>query len=303
MLVIMSWHVLNIHSPWTDTWTLTVFFIVMGVFYKQVDFSTLVQKKTKSLLVPWVFFSVPDFIVKLLYRGPLYVVKIIVNPYDYIHAGSWFVICTLWIYIIAFSLYLIKSDCIRAIITWFIIAGGFLLSDLHVCGHRAILPLNLHSAICMFLFFEIGRTFKLRVLQVETKIAAITALMGLAICAVDIIYFGGVKTFEINWVAWKQNVILMIIRCIIGCVTILSISKLLPKIPILSFMGKYSLVVLLSHFYFITILKLLGINGVELYILTIVVTLIFTYLSVKYIPQLVGVSQKTNDNDTHKSSI
>ena len=35
MLVIIQWHVVGMHTTWTDGWVMPIFFIIMGVFYKQ----------------------------------------------------------------------------------------------------------------------------------------------------------------------------------------------------------------------------------------------------------------------------
>ncbi len=191
MLVIISWHVVNIHSPWTDMWTMPIFFVVMGIFFKPVDWHTLVFKKTRTLVVPWLFFSIPDFLMRLVYRGTSSVFKVVVNPYEYIHAGSWFVACTLWIYVIAYCLHQIKNAHLRFAVTWVMIVGGFILSNTHVFGHRTVLPLNLHSAICMFVFFEVGRLLKDRVLQPNVRLSALIASAGMCICTADILLLGG----------------------------------------------------------------------------------------------------------------
>ncbi len=292
MLVIISWHVMNIHSPWTDMWTMPVFFVVMGIFYKPTDWSTLVKKKTATLVVPWLFFSIPDFLMSLAHRGVLEVMRVIFNPYQYLHAGSWFVACTLWIYVITYCLYRIKNNHLRTWITWLMIIGGFVLSNTHVLGYRTVLPLNIHSAMCMYIFFEMGRLLGVVFLKSDKKISIVTACAGFTFCAIDITLLGGVKPFDIIWVSWQQNELLMLLRCVVGCSTILSICNLLPKLPIVSYLGRYSLIVLLSHFYFINILRDLGVLRWHLYALTIVLTLAFTFLSVRYLPQLVGV--KTN---------
>lgn len=290
MLVIISWHVLNIHSPWTDTWTMPVFFVIMGLFYKPTDWRTLVQKKLVTLVIPWLFFSIPDFVMRIVNHGMIDVIKVIANPYKYIHAGSWFVACTLWIYCIAYCLYQIKSIRIRTITTWVMIAGGFVLSSTHIFGHRAVLPFNIHSAMCMFLFFEMGRLFKDEILYTSIRKSIVYACLGFCLCAVDITLLGGVKPFNIIWVSWQQNEVMLVLRLLVGCAMILSICNLLPKIPVVSYIGRYSLIVLLSHFYFINVLKSLGLHEWILYIATVIITLFFTYLSVRFIPQLVGVN-------------
>lgn len=33
MLVIIQWHVVGMHTTWTDGWVMPIFFIIMGVFY------------------------------------------------------------------------------------------------------------------------------------------------------------------------------------------------------------------------------------------------------------------------------
>ena len=37
MLVIIEWHTIGIHTSWTDGWVMPIFFIIMGIFYKQEE--------------------------------------------------------------------------------------------------------------------------------------------------------------------------------------------------------------------------------------------------------------------------
>lgn len=292
MIVIISWHVLNVHSPWTDTWVMPVFFIVMGIFWKQTDLKKLVQKKTMTLVIPWLFFSLPDFFIKIVNHGPFHVLKTVFNPYMYVHAGSWFVVCTLWIYGIAYLIHLIRNKKIRLAVTFGMIVIGYVMSNTHIFGYRMILPLNIHSAICMYLFFEIGRIFKDNIIHASVKASTLLSCIGLLVMSVDIIWLGGIKPFDIIWVSWNQNELWMVLRCVIGCATILYICNLLPKLPIISYIGKYSLIVLLSHFYIINILKSLELSPLTIFIATALLDVVFTYLCIKYIPKLVGVNSQ-----------
>lgn len=70
MLVVVSWHVLGIHSSWTDSWTMPIFFLIMGLFYKQdTSFKLMILKKFNTLMIPLVFCSILAFILSLYNHG------------------------------------------------------------------------------------------------------------------------------------------------------------------------------------------------------------------------------------------
>ena len=66
MLVVINWHILDIHNPWTDAWVMPIFFLIMGVFYKQEEtIKVILKKKINTILVPHFFFSIAAFIIQL----------------------------------------------------------------------------------------------------------------------------------------------------------------------------------------------------------------------------------------------
>lgn len=291
MLVIISWHVFGVHSPWTDTWVMPIFFVIMGLFYKPSDFQYLCQKKFYSLVIPLLTFSIPDFVIGLFSDWKVTLLHL-VNPYDTIHAGVWFVLCTLWVYIISHVLYKVKDNMIRRFLSLMIVAIAVLLSKTELFGHRLILPLYLSSAMAMYIFFLIGDLFQNIIFSSSKKLCLLTGLICLFLSAVDILFLGGVEPFDIMWLNWNQDFVLLLIRCFIGCVTVLAFCKLLPKIPIIAFIGKYSLIVLLSHFYFITLTNYWTYNVFIIFIGTISITLFFTFISINLFPQWVGVTKR-----------
>ncbi len=291
MLVIISWHVFGVPSPWTDTWAMPIFFVIMGLFYKPSDFQSLCQKKYYSLVIPLLTFSIPDFFIGMFSDWKV-TLKQLINPYDTIHAGSWFVLCTLWIYIISHVLYKVKDNMIRRFLSLIIVAIAILLSKTELFGHRIILPLYLSSAMAMYIFFLIGELFQQNIFSSSKKLCLLIGLFGLFLSAVDILFLGGVKPFDIMWLNWNQDFALLVTRCSIGCATILAFCKLLPKIPIIAFMGRYSLIVLLSHFYFISLMNYWSNNNYLVFIGTTSLTLFFTFISIYLFPKWVGVTKR-----------
>ena len=59
MLVIIQWHVVGMHTTWTDGWVMPQSsFIIMGVFYKQESsFKVMAIKKLNTIVIPIGFFS------------------------------------------------------------------------------------------------------------------------------------------------------------------------------------------------------------------------------------------------------
>ena len=66
MLFVVWWHTMNSHTAWSDGWVMPLFFIIMGVFYRQQEsLKVLLVKKVNTLLLPLIVCSVPAVIISL----------------------------------------------------------------------------------------------------------------------------------------------------------------------------------------------------------------------------------------------
>lgn len=163
ILVVISWHVLGIHSPWTDGWAMAIFFFIMGIFYKQPEsFGSMVKKKIQTLLVPWLTYSLPALLI-LIATAPIKDVLLkIANPYECIHGVSWFLICMFWCYVIYYFIhkYFGRNTHYVLLISLLMSVIGFYSGRLHIMGHRIVLPLFFSTAMTAMFFIALGEELK-----------------------------------------------------------------------------------------------------------------------------------------------
>ena len=163
ILVVISWHVLGVHSPWTDGWAMSIFFFIMGIFYKQPEcFAVMVKKKALTLLVPWLAYSIPAFISLIMtYSGKEVLMKI-VNPYGCIHGVSWFLICMFWCYVIYYFVhkYFGKNINYVFVVALLISLLGFYSGKVHIMGHRIVLPMFFSTSMTAVIFVVLGERLK-----------------------------------------------------------------------------------------------------------------------------------------------
>lgn len=174
ILIVINWHILNYHSPYTDSWTMPIFFIIMGVFYKQESsFMILLKKKTNTLLIPHLFFSVPALIIGLCNKPIIEIVKKIVNPYESINGSSWFLVCMFGCYIIFYVVNMVSkgSRNKNLLVCLFISIMGFYMNDINISGYRVVLPFYFSTSMTCMAFIAAG--YYLRdVIMANCKITA-----------------------------------------------------------------------------------------------------------------------------------
>lgn len=162
MLVVVSWHILGIHSTWTDSWVMPIFFFIMGLFYKQdASIRHMIIKKVNTLLVPLVFCSIPALILSFVQTGGMNTLKTLANPYANINGCSWFLMCMFFCYVIYWAINEItKSDKQRICLSLIVSVIGFYSSQCHIMGHRIVLPFFISTALTMMFIIETGRLSK-----------------------------------------------------------------------------------------------------------------------------------------------
>lgn len=162
MLVIIQWHVVGIHTTWTDGWAMPIFFIIMGIFYKQESsFKMMAIKKLNSIVIPMLVFSIPMFIISIFETGLMPTFLKVANPYSMIHGVSWFFICTLWCYVINYILHkYILNRKLLFIAMIVLSAASYYVSTYSFHGHRLVLPLFCSTALTAIGYLAIGEFFR-----------------------------------------------------------------------------------------------------------------------------------------------
>lgn len=143
----------------TDGWVMPIFFIIMGVFYKQESsFKVMAIKKLNTIVIPMAFFSVPMFIISIFEKGFMTTLLKVANPYSMIHGVSWFFICTLWCYVINYILhkYIHNSKLLFLAMIVLSAVSYYITSTYSFHGHKLVLPLFCSTALTAMGYLAIG---------------------------------------------------------------------------------------------------------------------------------------------------
>lgn len=293
MLVVVSWHILGIHSSWTDSWVMPIFFLIMGLFYKQdTSFKHMILKKINTLIIPLVFCSIPAFILSLYNHGCIFTLKRFFFPYECINPCSWFLICMFFCYVIYWLINIIAKDSKRRVVLTIIVSLiGFYSSQMHIFGHRLVLPFFISTALTMMFVIETGRSLRNYILNYKWG--------GIYMFILSTIVFVFLTLFFIPMpqnMIWSEygtkNYLYYTIYSIVGSVWIIHLCHYIqPVLTRIAVIGRYSLLLLVLHSYIHSVLRLFVKNSIYDYLLTILFTVFISVLMDRYFPIITGKKQ------------
>ena len=240
-----------------------LYFILSGLFFKTYDgFFPLFKKKTNKLLIP--FFFVFIFTILPLHILFDYVIgddsfsfnSLLFEEYGRlyhsINGAVWFLLClfqiNLFFYVIVIAFQknnylIILSCCLLGCIGYYI--------DLNNC----YLPFWIDSSLTALPFFAFGYEIRMytnllgNVFSVKDIILFVFSLFVLIlvylICGGKDIFIG----FDDNH--YKISIYGLYIGGVSGTICILMMAKYLKKLPIVSYIGRYSIIVLSTHLLYI----------------------------------------------------
>lgn len=290
MLIVISWHTLGFHSPYTDIWTMPIFFFIMGVFYKQPDsFKTLFKKKGRTLIRPAIAFSIPTFVLNSVQEGGFQTITKLVSPYDCLNGVTWFVWCTIECYVIIWILHkTVSKDIYRLGISASISALSFYLTKIDILGHHVILPLFISTALTSQFFVTIGELAK-DSLQKGIDVKILIAIFAITIFAISLI---SPMPNDFFWNKYGTNWITLVVLGSTSSFCIISFLKKIPiRIQLLEKIGALSLPILLVH-PFLGVLLSNIVDGVYQFLTVAICSLIVSVLIEKYWPYVLGKNKK-----------
>lgn len=283
MLVIIEWHAVGIHTSWSDGWAMPIFFVIMGIFYKQESsFKKMLVKKFNSVLFPLLVFSLPAFLLGVFSNGLLPMLKKVVNPYEVTHGVSWFLICTLWCYVISYILHkYIRKDVLRILLMLVLSLGSYYLSATYIYGHRIVLPLFVSTALTAQGYLAMGELCK-NIFKNKGEVVHVI----IAICLISTFFVFPSGKQDNYWNDFEDNWFKLISLATLQSYLIFTLCNYIPKM--ISILGRISILMLLIHPYFIQIYETLNLQIWLHYVLVVVSTTALSCLVYKYMPYFGG---------------
>ncbi len=259
----------HIHKPFDAPYMLAdcfkmfrmpLYFFLSGLFFKTYEgFDGFMKRKTNKLLIPFVFFFLltscllPNAIA--VWKGQPVDISLFwsfFTPEFFPNFPIWFLLCLFELNIIFYIIYLIAEKCgqhhilVMSILSFLIGGIGYTL------GHQRInLNMFLDSAMSALPFFFIGFvTRKYTHILEKGKLDKWNIPMAVALMSITYIF-----AHHIDYSTNKfTNVsFLTVYGCgLTGVFAVIFLSKAIGRLPFISYIGRYSIMLLCTHFLIIT---------------------------------------------------
>lgn len=275
-----------------------LYFFLSGMFFKTYGFfTTFLKNKVNKLLIPFLFFHCIFVLLVLVtpsstdFKWSLFWEFLLPgkNPHN---VALWFLPCLFILNVIFYIVYIFSERMRHMIviigITSFLIGlGGYIMGVYHV--H---LPLKIETAMTAMPFFAAGFLIRKYTTILTVKIRPLLLLL----MAVLFLFY----TYVVSGYAWYSandyhvNAFSLNTGGLAGILFILSLSKMIGHFPLVSYWGRYSIMILVTHLpvVFYTsrfILKYVGMDRWFLAPLSATLLVMFSYLIIipfmkKYLP-------------------
>lgn len=283
-------HSVNIHVAYVDTWPMPIFFMVMGLFFKPTTtWREMFEKKFFNIIVPFFLLSIPSYIqYAITLPVKSFIIKLI-NPFACVHGVGWFLICIFWCYLFYYGLVRLTKYNKKWVMVICLLLSfmSYYASTQYFMGYRIKLPFFISTALVVLPFIctgDILRDFLKKEFKWSMKALYGSLMVALTVVGAFLLNFRGVEYID-NYM-YNQSWIVIIVLSIIGTVSILFISGLLPTF--MGFAGEHSLLLLMVHPYILRIMRLFTAPNVVIFLVTLAVSLVLTWLLSRFCPILEG---------------
>lgn len=244
---------------------LPLYFFISGLFFNEKeDFKSFLQKKINNLLFPYLFFSsfilIVNFFIQKYPVGSIgkYLFFCFLEPYNY---PLWFLRSLFIVHILYYFLcisikninYRILVCFLLSIITWLL--APYLKNHINIFSTIILLHLNILSSIFVLPFISIADWCR------NKGLLSFNIPLKLKICGFffSLILLLNFSTPNLNLLnaQFSDNLFFFYISSISGIFCVLFFSSFFNKIPLFSYIGRYSLIVLGVHAILIMILRYL----------------------------------------------
>lgn len=235
--------------PAINAMRMPLYFILSGLFFKDYGgFFNLLYKKANKILVPFCFFTILYLIPAIFKYSQHIILSVFIDPIfapQVVNYPIWFLICLFLVNIIYYSIQKYFADWIvKSIVVILFGFSGFLLSYYNI-----YIPFFLGSAFSALPYFYIGVLLKRTPILYKTTndkiyFGVIVTLMLISV-AYCIAYGTPILFFRTN--RYEGNLFGIYIISITLVLGLLLLCKAVGWLPIVSYFGRYSIIVLGLH--------------------------------------------------------
>ena len=285
-----------------------LYFILSGLFFKSYGSCTnFITKKVNKILIPFVFFYLVSYAIFYILRAvvpslPLaefHGIQDVFIQRTIFNSPIWFLLCLFWTSLLFDIIYSISQ---KEIVRFFGVIAcaviGYVLSKL-----RLYIPLCIDSAFTALPFYYIGYQLKRSNILFPNKYDRYNLVISILLFALIIVVtkFFNVKV-DIHFNSLSP---LSYIFSTIGVFSVLLFCKKLGRVPIISYIGRYSIIVLCVHHLVQRVAKYIvlmylesnTLSNIIVFILTITISTLMIPLFIRYFPHVTAQKDVIKIND------
>lgn len=299
-LVVVGHSGAPIAIPGFEIVRMPLYFILSGLFFKTYNGSlSFLIKKTNKILIPFLFFyligNIAFYTIKFF--APQYLITAangifdLFNNRQFFNGPIWFLLCLFWCNIYFCQIFfLFKNDIARIITVIFLGTFGWWL------GYKDyFVPLFLDVAMTSLPFFTFGYYLKKSNILYPNKYDKYNLLISFSFWGVSFLltnvthyrlslHYNGVNGWSTYFIA------------IASVMSILFLCKRIKRLPILSYIGRYSIILLcVHHMIYRPVTVILRITNIDwlnnIYVIAGITLLLSTLcipLCIRFIPHFVA---------------
>lgn len=274
--ILVYYHIVfvyEVHIPLTFllyTFFIPLFFFTSGLFFKTYDgFKEFIRKKTNQLIIPFLFWLLANAILLPIldpYMGnwkiPTFselttnIVLIPQNFYqeEYYVNSIWFIWCLILINLIYYPIKKLSSGCKKETLILVVSSLAIGITGICLAVFRINIPFFIDTTLTVLPFFMMGNVLKKQICS-ESKIKNNWLFLVLAIAAFATNYllsgtnlirghfvFRPNESYDLAWLTVYP-------LGLIGTFGVIWITRFFKKMPLFSYFGQYSLIILVTHRY------------------------------------------------------
>ncbi len=267
------------------TFRMPLYYILSGIFFKPYhSYKEFTFKKVNSLLIP----ILSTILLHNLLLNSFQVMSHSALRFRSLPPTMWFLISLFEVGTIYYIIKLCNNIIIETIICAALSITGYLLFV-----YQIHLPYYLDSALSAVLFYHYGSLLKRNhILPPKSQKHNILLMLISGSVFIGIGLLIPIEKLEMYNNIYPSNFIVTHLLAIAGTMFVLYLSKILNKLPLLSHLGRYSIIILCTHPIYIGILykvnKMLNLPSSKVSDFIIIMALMFPtiYFINKYIPFL-----------------
>lgn len=269
-----------------------LYYFLSGIFFSRYDsFRTFLIKKINNLIIPYMFFSIMTLIsIYVFYLHRNYNIEEAYIESEPLHnAPIWFLISLFEVGILMYIISGIKRIEFQFAIVIALSIIGFYLGKI-----RLLLPLYLNTALCGILFYFAGYFLRKCNVLDDNKHLYAKFIVFLASFLFISIWILPDKRLNLSICEIPFAYHWFVLAGFSGTLSLFYLSKIVKKISIINYLGRYSIIVLGVHWYFVKSWKYLLLNPTAVmpkwlflylvFLFAIIASLICIVVLKKYLP-------------------